>query len=579
MKLNQFNILKCGKKINLNNVSFNMIINESLLDVRNKNANNLSDDEFLSLIQYDPNLYNIQNTNSEVLASTPESYSRWLLKMQKNGELKKITPEKMQKLLASFDLLKKRRTLLPNNDINFYKDIDSLKSAIENARNNLSANQKDKDAKKNQKELQTKKEPGMYMDGAVELLFNGDEWEVWTPHTYEGSKALRRGASWCTGGSTCNFYDAYTSDGILYVIINKKNNNEKYQLFVPYDKDKRPREFRDKDNDSVKFREFVWENEELLDFFLTQEAVTNVYEDLDDESIDDEWDEDDEGDIMAEYNIEYDENGVIYMMVDYDDLVQEHYYTCPEDYQTYASTGQLDELSSSHIEEWYNDVIQSVYFRDDVNWDDTDLRILWKFYCQDSQNYVSFEDFLSTLFQTEDSEPNEEISKWLTERYNEFWADSVKENITKSWFDYPIMGFIYEKLRYFDWEMPRKNDDYTMYRHQDMYEDYFPITFNDCHSVEEFYREYTHNGNLSIEQILENTSSYIRERKEDFSTNEVEFSEYSENDAQDDASNILSLFMTNQEYNNFDENEEDEEDEDEDYDEEINEVLKIARGN
>ena len=238
---------------------------------------------------------NIQNLSNEVMASTPENYIRWLLKMNKLGELKNISPEKMQQYLKAFTQAKNRKNLLPNNDINSYKSIEDLKNALEDAKNNLTANQKNKDAKRNQKELQGEKKPGLYMNGAVELLFNGDEWEVWTPHTYEGSKALRRGASWCTGGDNCYYYDAYTADGQLYVIINKENQKVKLQLFVPNDSDSnRPREFRDAENDSVKFREFVHDNPELLDFFLTQENVTNSYESLEDDSIDDEWDDDKE---------------------------------------------------------------------------------------------------------------------------------------------------------------------------------------------------------------------------------------------------------------------------------------------
>ena len=232
MKLSYFNKIHLGKKININNIHFSSILNESLLDVRQKNASNLSDEEFKYLISFDPVLGNIQNLSNDVLASTPENYSRWLLKMNKIGELKNISPEKMQQYLKAFTQAKNRKNLLPSNDINSYKTIDELKNALSTAKDNLTANQKNKDAKRNQKELQGEKKPGMYMDGAVELLFNGDNWEVWTPHTYEGSKALRRGASWCTGGDNCLYYDNYTADGTLYVIINKDNQKEKLQLLV-----------------------------------------------------------------------------------------------------------------------------------------------------------------------------------------------------------------------------------------------------------------------------------------------------------------------------------------------------------
>ena len=50
MKLDYFNIIKEGKKVNINNINFSTLLNESLLDVRQKNASNLSDEEFKYLI-------------------------------------------------------------------------------------------------------------------------------------------------------------------------------------------------------------------------------------------------------------------------------------------------------------------------------------------------------------------------------------------------------------------------------------------------------------------------------------------------------------------------------------------------
>ena len=117
MKLDYFNIIKEGKKVNINNINFSTLLNESLLDVRQKNASNLSDEEFKYLISFDPVLNNIQNLSNEVMASTPENYIRWLLKMNKLGELKNISPEKMQQYLKAFTQAKNRKNLLPNNDI------------------------------------------------------------------------------------------------------------------------------------------------------------------------------------------------------------------------------------------------------------------------------------------------------------------------------------------------------------------------------------------------------------------------------------------------------------------------------
>ena len=291
-------------------------LDESLLDVRQKNAKNLSDEEFKQLMNYDPIISQIPSLDDSTMASTNESYSRWLLKMFKNGSLQNAEPEVVRKLLQDFEIAKKRRNLLPNNDINFYKSLNDLQSALNNISQNLTINQKNKDARKAQSVIKKELKPGMYLNGGAELLYLNDNWEVWTPHTYEGSKALRHGAVWCTGGDTPSFYNSYTEEGQLFIIINRHDKNEKYQLFVPFeDYDNRhEREFRDKTNDSLSFREFV-HNNDLVDFFMTQDNVTNSYENLDDPNIDDEWNEEKEDEIMNTYNLKYDDYGQICMYV------------------------------------------------------------------------------------------------------------------------------------------------------------------------------------------------------------------------------------------------------------------------
>ena len=114
MKLTYFNRQRTGKKINILEHSFSQLLNESLLDVRLKNAPNLDNELFRTIISYDPELSKLQNLNDETMASTPEHYSRWLLKMYKSGELKNTTQDKLQLLLQILMLLlsQPRRTIL-----------------------------------------------------------------------------------------------------------------------------------------------------------------------------------------------------------------------------------------------------------------------------------------------------------------------------------------------------------------------------------------------------------------------------------------------------------------------------------
>ena len=150
------------------------LLDESLLDVRQKNANNLSDEEFKQIMSYDPIISQIDNLDDVTMASTNESFSRWLLKMFKNGSLQNAEPEQVRKLLSDFERAKKRRNLLPNNDINSYKKIDDLQNALSNIDNNLTTNQKNKDARKAQNVIKKELTPGIYLNGGAELLYTND---------------------------------------------------------------------------------------------------------------------------------------------------------------------------------------------------------------------------------------------------------------------------------------------------------------------------------------------------------------------------------------------------------------------
>ena len=573
MKLTYFNRQRTGKKINILEHSFSQLLNESLLDVRLKNAPNLDNELFRTIISYDPELSKLQNLNDETMASTPEHYSRWLLKMYKSGELKNTTQDKLQLLLQIFTQAKKRRNLLPNNDINSYKSIEELKTAVDNIKNNLTINQKNKDAKRNQKQLQGEKQPGLYMNGAVELLFNGQDWEVWTPHTYEGSKALRRGASWCTGGDNDHYYNDYVSDGTLYVIIDKHNPKNKLQLFLPFPRQGKPREFRDAYNEGMSFRKFVHENEELLNFFKDVEDIEYSYEDLENPDIDDEWTEEREDEIMEEYYLGWDDNGEICTFIGYDDLVKECYYTSPEDYQNCASNGYLEWVEdSSMLAELNKKIIQSEDFVDCVDWESTQLHTLYKYFLKQTKTKkddLDFNAFLYVLFQTNGANYHDSLPyKWFESKHSS-WYDKVLDAISDNLGYDLIANYVYNKLSDLGWnprERSRRQTYYNSYSNNayefylENFKSHFMYKFDDCHSVEQFWNEYTNNGEYDYQEVLERNDIYISETEGSIDHRDWDSDNYEENDYYyEDAERILDIFMTTEEFNNFDENEEDEE--------------------
>lgn len=538
-------------------------LNESLLDVRQKNAKNLSDEEFKQLMKYDPIISQIPNLDDSTMATTNESYSRWLLKMFKNGSLENSEPEEVKKLLQDFERAKKRRNLLPNNDINSYKSLLDLKNALQNTYQNLTTNQKNKDSRKAQAEFKKELTPGMYLNGGAELLFIDNDWEVWTPHTYEGSKALRHGACWCTGGDTPGFYESYTQEGQLFVFFDRNNPKEKYQLFVPFtDYDARhEREFRDKNNDSLSFREFANKDKKLLNFLMTQDNITNSYESLDDPDMDDEWTEDRENDIMYEYDLAYDDySGEICMAIDYSTLVNRTHYTSYFDYQDMASHGYLEDGIQGDYQQYMSDVISEVGFVDDVDWEETDLITLYEFFKKDSGlTEYSFKTFLSTLFlgaaeYTESQNYNKEIAEWFDSK-NQTWKEQVFNSITSYNLQNPYEEFIYNALQGVGWNVPRDNNRYGGYSraqsYMDQFKNSFLYVFDDCHSVQQFWEEYTERGEYNQSEIIIQYDIEINEQDGDIDTANCNWSDYSSENASDDASSIVDIFMSKQEWNEF----------------------------
>nr|DAV04733.1 MAG TPA: hypothetical protein [Caudoviricetes sp.] len=569
MQLSYFNHLKTIIESNRSKNGYNPLLNESLLDVRQKNASNLSDIQFNTLMKYDPNLYTIQASNDD-LKNYPESYMRWLIMMNNKGELKSLSPNNVRESLKKFDIAKKRRNLLPNNDINSYKSIESLNNAIDNISTNLTINQKNKDAKKNQKDLQGEKEPGMYMNGAVELLFNGSKWEVWTPHTFEGSKALRRGADWCTGGDNCSRYDSYSKDGTLYVIINKKDSDIKYQLFVPTKDKSREREFRDANNESLSFRKFCFNNLELQEFFMTQDDINRAYPNLDNSSIDDEWNDDKEAEVADEYGLEYFEDG-FYIGISYNNLLIQSIHITPENVQDVAMNGYLEETGVQ--ESLIKKFVQSEYFRNNITWRNTQLYNFYQYFLKSaniSKSDATFKDFVSTLFKTNNKDYSETIVyQWLLSKRNNWSDDDIVDVIN----DYPVndivSSWIYEQLVNSGWKPYKIANSDKSYIDKLSYSFVTPV-IEDVDTIQDFYENVVDNGQLSYRDYIRKYC--FEEDEDDIDFTDIDYESYETDFADDDASSIISLFLSNDEYNKNIGNEEEEENNND----EIDEVLRIA---
>lgn len=550
-------------------------LNESLLDIYNKNASYLSPKQWQEILKFDPNLYELgfaDIVTPDTMANSNESYVRWLLKQYQKGNLNNADYEDVRNTLKLFDYAKKRRNLLPNNDINSYANPNAVKQALVGIKDNLTINQQNKDAKRNQKKLKNEKKPGMYMDGAVELLFIDDKWEVWTPHTFEGSKALRRGAVWCTGGDTSYHYDRYTNAGTLYVLIKRADEKDKYQLFVPNEDEELPREFRDRSNTESLFREICQDDEELCKFFMSREDVNRAFPNLDDPDVDDEWSEAKEEEVFYDWNLSYDDDGNIVFGVDADSVCRNSEYITGDDVVNVAYDGYLDYMHANNSREWVLECIRNPYFVKYVDWENTDLNVLYRMYKKETDSKDEFDNFLQALFNTDGKgiDFNPDAYNWLKSKYGDsLYYRGIADRISTTCFDDVIGNFIANQLSRID------NSEITVSRNNE-YRDgsYLYFRLDDCYTARDFYETYVEPGKFTTYSDMMDYFD-IRFNDDSYSSDDVDYDLYSAEYAKDDADDITKLFISISEYNNFLTSEEDDDKKD-DSDDEVNEVLRIA---
>jgi hypothetical protein len=119
------------------------------------------------------------------------------------------------------------------------------------------------------------------------LLFNGDEWIIYQPKTERASCYLGYNTEWCTTWGPfslnpkhkdrSNRFQSYSKDGPLYIMINKKNPDYKFQFHFESN------QYMDKDDQRINTKEFLKDekNVEIFKFFFP-----SFYGDVSKEQID-----------------------------------------------------------------------------------------------------------------------------------------------------------------------------------------------------------------------------------------------------------------------------------------------------
>ena len=205
---------------------------------------NIEENMIRKLIGLDPTYKGNENLGN---------YGRWILSLYSKGNLKEEDFYKVTDMLSVFEEHKKK---LANKDIFQFKILPDLHDAI----TKLVLNLGDTEMSTRQQQRELKKQ------GAKDstLLFEDSEWQIWTPKTYEASCKLGAGTAWCTAsGKNDAYYNNYTRQGPLYILIYKNDPEDKYQFHFETDS------FMDSADRSIDILKFFDNHSSVKMFFVS----------------------------------------------------------------------------------------------------------------------------------------------------------------------------------------------------------------------------------------------------------------------------------------------------------------------
>ena len=154
-------------------------------------------------------------------------YSKWILDKLNRNVLDNSHLGHLHDTLKRFEDNKK---YLKNKDINKFKSLQEIDTYLndDNSYNELSHSQIVRQHRRDKQKAD--------LDNEAKLIYEDSNWEIWIPKTYAASCKLGRGSRWCTASTeTSSYFDRYSKDGNLYIILNKYNGKEKYQFHTESD--------------------------------------------------------------------------------------------------------------------------------------------------------------------------------------------------------------------------------------------------------------------------------------------------------------------------------------------------------
>ena len=223
------------------------ILNEaSVADIKSKYYSDIADDVFNQIVSSDPKTV---VRDGEVMKVG--KYSKLLLSMYRQGNLKL---EDLPKANEYLEIVYKRQIPLNPNLVNLAELYELVKPYMLN------------DGETDLGVLVD------YLDSSqYEMVMDGEQWYIFKPKDEKAACVLGSGTEWCTtwGPNSTNYrykdrnnmFGYYNNQGSMYIIINKKDNSDKYQFHVP------SRQFMNKADRQVNLDSFFKNKEEVFLYF------------------------------------------------------------------------------------------------------------------------------------------------------------------------------------------------------------------------------------------------------------------------------------------------------------------------
>jgi len=242
-------------------MKFNLLL-EELLDealspneIYDKYYTDIPLKTFQRIIKSDPNTKLDDKGNIKKIGK----YSKILLQMFKNGNLKL---EDLPRATEYLTLVYKYNVAL---DINKITSLPEMYNQIEKY---LAQEQTDFFG------IVKQLSPNEY-----QLLYNSENWVIYTPKTERAACYLGVNTQWCTTWGKYsldksyrdrdNHFKRHHTQGPLYIIVNKNDTNEKYQFHFE------SKQYMDKSDRRIKTQDFLEKNDDIRNFFfpsLTKEV-------------------------------------------------------------------------------------------------------------------------------------------------------------------------------------------------------------------------------------------------------------------------------------------------------------------